>query len=57
VEQVLLRRCGQQLEVSKDGQQPPSEQVVSLLTGMLKYDYKYFKTYHVSRQRYQSGAI
>lgn len=44
MEQVLLRRCGQQLEVSADGFNPPSERVVALLTAMLKYDYRYFKT-------------
>jgi superfamily II DNA or RNA helicase len=44
VEQVLLRRCGQQLEVSSDGLNPASDAVIALLTGMLKYQYRYFKT-------------
>lgn len=58
MQQVLLRRCGQQLEVSTDGVAPPTDDVLALLTAMLKYEYKYFKTkYENWREngRYEEG--
>jgi superfamily II DNA or RNA helicase len=58
MEQVLLRRCGQQLEISADGVNPPSDAVIAILTRTLKYQYRFFKTKYQNWQengKYEEG--